>query len=146
MHFKRMRTVPDQLPVLKVLVVEDEPILRMDAVDLIEDAGFIAHEASCAQDAIELLKRNPDIAVLFTDVEMPGTMNGIELAAWVHERFPPVDIIVASGHPRINASSLPCEGRFFAKPYQPGHVADLLHAIAARNGERRRTEAACFSN
>ncbi|RFC62586.1 response regulator [Fulvimarina endophytica] len=115
---------------IEVLVVEDEPILRMDAVDLVEDAGYMALEASNADEAMEILRNHPSIRVLFTDVEMPGSMNGIELAERVHREFPNMGIIVVSGHPRINKSSLPIDVDFFAKPYQAKEFTRTLTRIA----------------
>lgn len=110
-----------------VLVVEDEPILRMMAVDMVEDAGFIALEAADADEAIRILEARDDIRILFTDIDMPpGSMDGIKLAAAVRDRWPPVEIIVTSGHVARAEANLPERGLFFAKPYNPDDVAAAL--------------------
>ena len=80
-----------------VLVVEDEMLLRMRAVDIVEDAGFTSLEAVNADDALALLESRSDIDLLFTDIQMPGTMNGLKLAHAVHERWPAIKIILVSG-------------------------------------------------
>ena len=116
---------------IEVLVVEDEPLLRMDAVDLVEDAGFSALEAANADEAMLLLRDHPKVRVLFTDVEMPGSMNGIELAERVRREFPEMGIIVVSGHPKINKASLPIEADFFAKPYHAARFTETLRRVAA---------------
>ena len=105
-----------------VLVVEDEPLLLMDAMDIMEDAGFVTYGASNAVDAIVLLERHADIRLMFTDVDMPGSMDGLMLAKAVRDRWPPVAIIVTSGHGRVNADQLPSGGVFFTKPYVPAHI------------------------
>jgi CheY-like chemotaxis protein len=114
-----------------VLVVEDEPLLLMDAVDLIEDAGFVAYGASNADEAIRMLEKLSDIRVLFTDIDMPGSMDGLKLAHAVRKRWPPVSIIVASGHVRVKQEDLPENGLFFAKPYPPRAVVAALNHIAS---------------
>ncbi|RZJ44564.1 MAG: response regulator, partial [Brevundimonas sp.] len=80
-----------------VLVVEDDPILLMDAMELVEDAGLSVYGARDADAAIGLLERHPNIRILFSDVEMPGTMDGLKLARAVRDRWPPVTIIMTSG-------------------------------------------------
>ena len=80
-----------------VLVVEDEPLLRMDAIDLIEDAGFKTYEAASADAAIEIIRNHEDICFLFTDIDMPGSMDGLKLAEHVRAGWPSVAILIASG-------------------------------------------------
>lgn len=80
-----------------VLVVEDEPLIRMAACMIVEDAGFIALEAANADDAIRILESRSDIRLIFTDVDMPGSLDGLKLAHFVRNRWPPIKIIVASG-------------------------------------------------
>lgn len=108
-------------PPITVLVVEDEPLVRMDAVDIVEEAGFVAIEASNADEAIRILETNPDIRIIFTDIDMPGSMDGIKLAFAVRDRWPPVVIMIVSGHHRPLAADMPENARFFSKPY--GHAA-----------------------
>jgi CheY-like chemotaxis protein len=100
-----------------VLVVEDEPLLRMDAVDMIREAGFDVLEASNADEAILLLETRLDIEVVFTDIDMPGSMNGIKLAHAVRNRWPPITIIATSGHFKVRDGDLPTDVRFLPKPY-----------------------------
>src|SRR6476660_2495130 len=80
-----------------VLVVEDEMLLRMRAIDIVEDAGFTPIEAVNADDALAILESRSDIELLFTDIQMPGSMDGLKLALAVHERWPSIKIILVSG-------------------------------------------------
>jgi len=116
--------MPEIKPV--ILVVEDDEIIRLAAVDLIERAGFETVEASSADEAINILEARPDIHLVFTDVEMPGTMDGIKLAHYIRDRWPPIKLIVASGRTIVEQSSLPEGARFFGKPYDE---ADLVQSI-----------------
>jgi CheY-like chemotaxis protein len=113
-----------------VLVVEDDPILLMEAMDLVEDAGLTAYGARNADAAIGLLERHPDIRILFSDVEMPGTMDGLKLARAVRDRWPPVTIIMTSGRLKVSADDMPENGMFFAKPYPPSDIVKTLNRIA----------------
>lgn len=115
-----------------VLVVEDEPLLLWDAVDLVEEAGFKAYAASNAEEAIRLLERHSDIRVLFTDVDMPGSMDGLKLARAVRDRWPPVSIFIASGHVKVAKEDLPENGLFFAKPYPPASIVRALKDVSAK--------------
>lgn len=117
---------------IAILVVEDEPLLLLDALDMVEDAGFTAYGASNADEAILLLERHDDIRILFTDVDMPGSMDGLKLAHAVRDGWPPISIIVASGHVRVTPQELPESGIFFAKPYTPSAVTKALETIAQR--------------
>ena len=108
--------------VTTVLVVEDEPLLRLDIADNLSDAGFQVLEASNAGEAIEILKNHQDVCLVFTDVDMPGSMDGIRLAAYVRDRWPPVKIIVTSGYRRVTAADIPPESHFVSKPYDPGKI------------------------
>lgn len=99
-----------------VLVVEDEMLLRMRAVDMVEDAGFAAVEAIDAEQAIAILESRSDIALLFTDIQMPGQMDGLGLAHAVHERWPPIKIILVSGQLKLTATDIPADSQFFGKP------------------------------
>src|ERR1700710_227550 len=84
-----------------VLVVEDEMLLRMRAVDMVEDTGFTPLEAVDADQAVAILESRSDIALLFTDIQMPGSMDGLKLAHAVHDRWPPIKIILVSGKLRL---------------------------------------------
>jgi two-component sensor histidine kinase/CheY-like chemotaxis protein len=99
-----------------VLVVEDEMLLRMRAVDMVEDAGFIPVEAINADDALAILESRSDIELLFTDIQMPGSMDGLKLAYAVHERWPSIKIILVSGQLNLTDADKPADSRFFGKP------------------------------
>ena len=113
-----------------VLVVEDDPILLMEAMELVEDAGLTAYGARNAEAAIGLLERHIDIRILFSDVEMPGSMDGLKLARAVRDRWPPVTIIMTSGRAKVTADDMPENGMFFAKPYPPTEIIQTLNRIA----------------
>lgn len=114
-----------------VLVVEDEPLLRMHAVDLIEDAGFDTVEARSADEAVNILMARTDIRIVFTDIDMPGSMNGLRLAAAVRERWPPIEIIITSGLVSPKVDDMPARVRFFPKPYDEKRLVSALRAFAA---------------
>jgi CheY-like chemotaxis protein len=115
-----------------VLVVEDEPLMLIDAVDLVSEAGFEAIGAKNADEAIRILESRDDIRIVFTDVNMPGSMDGIRLAHAVRHRWPPIEIIVTSGLTLANVQELlPERGIFFPKPYTPAQIASALHRLAA---------------
>src|ERR1700677_1893207 len=99
-----------------VLVVEDEMMLRMRAVDMVEDAGFTSVEAINADDALAILESRSDIELLFTDIQMPGSMDGLKLAYAVHERWPLIKIILVSGQLKLTDNDRPPKSRFFGKP------------------------------
>ena len=103
---------------LVVLVVEDEMLLRMRAVDMVEDAGFTSVEAVNADEAVAILESRSDIALLLTDIQMPGSMDGLKLAHAVHERWPPIRIILVSGQLRPASIDIPADSRFFGKPLE----------------------------
>jgi CheY-like chemotaxis protein len=105
-----------------VLVVEDEMVLRMRAVDIVEDAGFTAVEAVNADEALSILETRSDIALLFSDIQMPGSMDGLKLAHAVHDRWPSIKIILVSGHVKLSDADKPAESRFFGKPLEVASV------------------------
>lgn len=94
---------------------------------MIRNAGFEVVEAANADQAISILESRFDITVVFTDVQMPGSMDGLKLAATVRGRWPPIKIITTSGNARLRLDSLPSGGRFLSKPYTQ---AQILMAIA----------------
>ena len=99
-----------------ILVVEDEMLLRMRAVDMVEDAGYTPVEAVDADQAVAILESRSDIALLFTDIQMPGSMDGLRLAHAVRERWPPIKIILVSGALKLPDIDIPANSRFFGKP------------------------------
>jgi CheY-like chemotaxis protein len=114
-----------------VLVVEDEGIVRLDAAAGLRDAGFDVVEAADADEALTAMEAREDIGVLFTDVEMPGGMNGLELARRVHHRRPRVRLILTSGAVRIDPADMPDTGAFVRKPYSPDAVARTIRRLLA---------------
>lgn len=114
-----------------VLVVEDEPLLRMSAVDMIEEAGFDVVEAADATEAITILERRLDIRIVFSDIDMPRGMDGMRLAALIRERWPPIRIILTSGYTTIDTVKMPPDSVFFPKPYVEEKVVEMLHRMAA---------------
>jgi CheY-like chemotaxis protein len=121
------RAVADRKSV--VLVVEDEQLLRMNAVEMVEEAGFEAIEASDADEAIRILESRNDIRAVFTDIQMPGSMDGLKLARAIRHRWPPVALIVTSGQTDITETDLPSGGRFLRKPYKPVQIAATLREL-----------------
>jgi CheY-like chemotaxis protein len=114
-----------------VLVVEDEPLLRLMAVDLVEQAGFEAIEATNADEAVRILETRTDIRIVFTDIDMPGSMDGMMLAAAVRDRWPPIEIVIVSGYRRRDDIELPHRSVFFSKPYDPSVVTATLKRMVA---------------
>ena len=119
-----MPNVMSRKPV--VLIVEDEALLRMNAVDIVHQAGFEVIEASTADEAIEILEARDDISVVFTDIQIPGSMDGLKLAQAVRGRWPPIQIIATSGRVKVAEKDLPDGGRFLPKPYT---TADMRRAL-----------------
>jgi CheY-like chemotaxis protein len=112
-----------------VLVVEDEILLRMHASEVIGDGGFDVIEAKNADDAISILEERNDIVLIFTDIHMPGSMDGLKLAHFVKDRWPPIKIIATSGQARITADDLPKGSHFMPKPYKATEIADAIHQL-----------------
>ena len=121
------RAVPGQRPV--VLIVEDESLLRATAMDMVVEAGFHAIAASDADEAIRILESRNDIRAVFTDIQMPGSMDGLRLAHVVRNRWPPVALIVTSGQTNVAEGHLPTGGRFLRKPYEAAHIGAVLHQL-----------------
>jgi CheY-like chemotaxis protein len=115
-----------------ILVVEDNAIIRMCALDLMVVAGFEVLEASNSDEAIKVLEARPDVHLVFTDVNMPGSMDGIKLSHYIRERWPPIKLIVASGKTIIEESHLPTGARFFRKPYDEGSIIEAMIALLAQ--------------
>jgi DNA-binding NtrC family response regulator len=129
--YGRKQSVETSRRLLVVLVVEDEALLRMMAMQIVEDAGFEPLEAANADDAVRILEARSDIRIVFTDIDMPGSMDGMKLAAAVRGRWPPIEIIVTSGHYNIRADELPTQGVFFRKPYNDREIIAALQRMAA---------------
>jgi CheY-like chemotaxis protein len=112
-----------------VLVVEDEMLLRMRAVDMVEDAGFTPLEAVDADEAVAILEARSDIALLFTDIQMPGSMDGLKLAHAVHKRWPPIKIILVSGQLKLANLDIPVDSCFFGKPLEAEAVIAQMRSM-----------------
>lgn len=123
-----MKTPPGKSPPV-VLIVEDEPLLRMLAVEVVEEAGFEALEAADADEAVILLESRTDISLLFTDINMPGSMDGLKLAHAVRDRWPPIKILLVSGQVRLQPSELPSNSCFVGKPYQASALVEELRSM-----------------
>ena len=113
-----------------ILVVEDEPLVRMFLADALDDAGYKVFEAVNADEAVTLLQARPDIQAVVTDIEMPGSMNGIGLARAIRERWPGIGLVVTSGRVRPGSDDLPADVAFLAKPYLLETVITVIRQIA----------------
>lgn len=112
-----------------VLVVEDESLVRMYAVDVLEEAGYEVIEAGNAQQALKQLDARPDIDVMFTDINMPGDMDGFALAREVHKRRPGIHLILTSGRMRLDRAAVPEVTAFVPKPYTAEKLTGLLNSV-----------------
>jgi two-component system, response regulator PdtaR len=122
---------PDAPPV--GLVVDDEPLVRMAAVDELEEAGFHVLEVANADVALAVLEaRSDEVQVLFTEVDMPGSMDGMALAEQVHQRWPHIRLLISSGYARPHPDEIPDRGHFVPKPYRGAtlvrHIADMMQS------------------
>jgi CheY-like chemotaxis protein len=115
-----------------VLIVEDEMLLRMRAVDMVEDAGFTPVEAVDADEAVAILESRSDVALLFTDIQIPGIMDGLKLAHAVHERWPPIKIILVSGRLQPASVDIPADSRFFGKPLEAKEMIAEMQDMIGR--------------
>ena len=111
---------------ITVLVVEDEPLVSMELVDDLEAEGFMVIQAINAAAAVKLLESRDDIGVIITDIDMPGSMNGLMLAAAVADRWPPIRIIVVSGQRTVEITDIPDGSIFFTKPYRPPEIIGAM--------------------
>jgi CheY-like chemotaxis protein len=131
--------IEERVVPISVLVVEDEPVVRLNMCLHLEEQGFDVEEAGNADEAITVLNARSDIQVMFTDIDMPGSMDGLKLSAFVRDRWPPVRIVVTSGKRLIEVTDLPDGSVFFAKPYSLVDVADSIVRLVAEftSGELR---------
>jgi CheY-like chemotaxis protein len=112
-----------------ILIVEDDFLIRMHAAEMIGDAGFDVIEAASADEAIVILEDRLDITAVFTDIQMPGSMDGLKLAAAIRGRWPPIKIIATSGFVDVRQDDLPEGGRFLPKPYSPEQIVGALREL-----------------
>ncbi|WP_421693819.1 response regulator [Aestuariivirga sp.] len=117
-----------------ILIVEDHPVILMAAATMFQDAGFKTLEANCAAAAIAILEGRSDVGLVFTDVNMPGTMDGLKLIAYIRNRWPPIELLVASGLEIVAESQLPAGARFFQKPYAEADIVNTVRALISVPG------------
>jgi two-component sensor histidine kinase len=135
----------DATPLPNVLVVEDEMILRMRAVDIVQDAGFNPVEAVNADQAMSILEARSDISLLFTDIQMPGSIDGLKLAHAVHDRWPSIKIILVSGRVKLSDAERPADSRFFGKPLGVEQMITELQDMVGAGALRIVPDAAVLS-
>ncbi|MGF7156232.1 response regulator [Novosphingobium gossypii] len=109
-----------------ILIVEDEPLIRHDLLDFFEDAGFEVFEAENAEFAIKLMAMQPSIRVVLTDVDMPGSMDGVKLAHYIRKRYPSTLVLIASGAFRLAVADMPADAIFIGKPFDPRAVLKTI--------------------
>jgi two-component system, response regulator PdtaR len=114
---------------LTVLIVDDEELIRMVGSDVLYEGGYRVLEAACASEALACLERDAEVTVLFTDINMPGVPDGLGLARLVHERWPRIKILVASGQVRPAPGDLPDKGLFLSKPYRAEDLLGLVRGL-----------------
>ena len=126
--------MPDDTDGRVVLIVQEELLIRMDVVEAFETGGFKIFQADTAEKAIDILQREPTIRVVFTDVDLPGTMDGLTLAHYVRHRWPPTILLVGSGRAVLDAGALPSAARFVRKPYSSGNLAEAVLSASGQIG------------
>ena len=114
-------------PLVRILVIDDEPIVRLDAREILEDAGYVVTEAASADAAMPLLSDGGRVEAILTDIDMPGTLDGLQLARWVDGLMPEVAIVIMSGHQLPRREDLPLKATFVAKPFS---TSVLLQQVA----------------
>ncbi len=119
-----------------VLVVEDEPILRLDAISMVQKAGFEAVEALSSADAIQLLEERLDIRLVYMDLDMPRSRKGIEIAAAIRKRWPPIEIILTAAYFTRDSVELPERAEFYSKPIDHNEVIAAMQRLIAANESR----------
>jgi two-component system, response regulator PdtaR len=115
-----------------VLIVQEELLLRMDAVETFEEAEFSVFQVSTAEEAIVVLQREPTIRMVFTDIDLPGSMDGLALAHYVRHRWPPTILLVSSGRPVLDGVGLPSNTEFVRKPYMQGRLAKAVQGTLSQ--------------
>ena len=120
---------------MKILVVEDEPLIRLGLASLVEEAGYDVIEAANADEAIAKLERDPGVRLVLTDVDMPGVMDGVRLAHYVHNRWPPIRLIVISGKVGVTRAELPPGSRFFTKPASDTVLLNAVRELSGAEGQ-----------
>ena len=119
---------------VKILVVEDEPFIRLGLVSTIEEAGYEVIDAASTDEAIRKLERYDDVGLILTDVDMPGSMDGIRLAHYVRRRWPPIELVVISGKVGVTPMELPSGARFISKPFQDVALMSVVQTMLGAEG------------
>jgi len=114
-----------------ILVVDDEVLIRMDTMYVLEDAGYCVVEAANSDEAVTMLERCPGITTVLTDINMPGSMDGLQLSRLIRDRWPVIGLVVTSGRFLAKAAQRPSGVRFIAKPYTPSEIVSALQSCAA---------------
>jgi two-component system, response regulator PdtaR len=122
-----MTATPSSPPV--IVLVEDERLLRMASSDLLDERGYQVIEAEDADAALAIMEARPDVRLLFTDIQMPGSMDGMELARMVHENWPKVKLLLTSGNLRPSTAEIPDHGHFLSKPYRGREVIEEVDTL-----------------
>ena len=117
-----------------VLVVEDDTLVRMHGTNILEEAGYEVVEASNADEALAILNQKSDVHLVFSDVTMPGSMDGLELARLVNERWPHIHLLLTSAHHRLPDAEVPGEGKFVRKPWSSESLIERIREL--RNPDR----------
>lgn len=116
---------------LVVLIVEDEHLLRLHVAEVFKEAGFDVVEAYNADEAIAILQSRNDIRIVFTDIEMPGSMDGLKLAHAIRDRWPPIEIVLTSGRRQLDADQIPTRSQFIPKPYDPIEMVAAIRNLGS---------------
>lgn len=126
-----MSTSFDKIEPVVVMVVEDDLIARMSAIEALTDAGLVALEAQSGDAALDRLSDGvaDDVDVVFTDIHMPGSLNGLQLARDVRARWPRIGLLVASGQEQPSAAEMPQGSRFLSKPYRQDHLLRIVREL-----------------
>ncbi|ATI56815.1 MULTISPECIES: response regulator [Sphingomonas] len=119
------------IPPRAILIVEDEVFIRHDLMDFFSDRGFIAFEAEDGDEAIKIIADHPEIGIVLTDIQMKGSMDGLRLARYVRDRYPPMLIAVVSGNVRPSQADLPEHSFFVAKPFDPRYVLSEIDRLSS---------------
>jgi len=112
-----------------ILIVEDEAIIRFELTDYFQDAGYVVFEASDADEALSILEHETSVRVVLTDIQLPGSMDGLKLAHYVRDRYPPTVLLVTSGLAQLNEDALPANSQFIAKPFDPARMLRQIDAM-----------------
>jgi two-component system, response regulator PdtaR len=121
--------MPNRCQIAIILVVEDEPLIRMHGIDILEDAGFDVLEAANADEAMVILNAGTQVHLVFSDVDMPGSIDGLDLAQLVSQRWPAVRVLLTSGNHRLQNNKIPGTGEFFRKPWTASSLVERIQEM-----------------